>query len=139
VSDLQITSVTAAVLALIYAVLTFRVGQARGQAGASLGDGSFGVIKRGQEHTVPLLVASRSHANFGEFVPLALILLGLAEHDRAPHFFVLALAVMLVVGRAVHPVGMAGGTLGVLRGIGALLTVVTIVAAAIELLVMAIR
>ncbi len=138
-SDLQITSVAAALLALIYAVLTFRVGQARGQAGASLGDGSGGVIKRGQEHTVPLLVASRSHANFAEFVPLALILLGLAEHGHAPHFFVLALAVMLVVGRAVHPFGMAGGTLGALRGVGALLTVVTIVAAAIELLLLAAR
>jgi uncharacterized membrane protein YecN with MAPEG domain len=135
-TDLPITSVTAALLALIYIVLTVRVGMARGKAGASLGDGSGATVARGQEHTVPLLVASRSHANFAEFVPLALILLALAEHAGATHALLLGVAIALVAGRIAHPLGMRGGTLHAMRGLGAALTALAIATTAIELLLL---
>ena len=133
--DLPITTVTAALLAVIFIVLSVRVGAARGKSKASLGDGSGGLIPAGEEHTVPLLVACRSHANFAEYVPLALILIGLAEHNGAPCTLLLAVATALVIGRIVHPFGMGRKIPNPFRAGGALLTILAIATAAITLLV----
>ncbi|MGV7033770.1 MAPEG family protein [Methylobacterium symbioticum] len=48
----------------------------------------------------------RAHANFGEYVPLALLLVGLLEAGGASHGFVTGLLVVLFVARLLHPVGM---------------------------------
>ncbi len=134
---LQITAIAAAVLGLIYVVLTARVVMARGKTGASLGDGSTGIVAAGMEHTVPLLVACRSHANFAEYVPLCLVLLGLTEIVGSPRWLVAALAGMLVLARVIHPIGMGTKIPNPFRAGGAALTLLTIIGASVALLLRA--
>lgn len=44
-----------------------------------------------------------SHANFTENVPIALILLGILEYNNyVPQWLVIALSVILVIGRCMH-------------------------------------
>ncbi len=134
-TPLPITSITAGVLALIYLALTARVIQQRGKTGTSLGDGSTGLIAPGEEHTAPLLVACRSHANFAEYVPIALILIGLNEIAGGSRWFVAALAAALVLGRVLHPMGMARKVPNPFRAGGTMLTLAVLGVAGIALLV----
>ncbi|WP_150005406.1 MAPEG family protein [Iodidimonas muriae] len=46
-------------------------------------------------------------ANFTEYAPLGLILLGLLESSQAPHLLVLGLAIILVLGRILHAWGFS--------------------------------
>jgi uncharacterized membrane protein YecN with MAPEG domain len=64
-----ITPFYAALLALLYVGLAVRVIQLRRSERVALGDGGRQSLQR----------ATRVHANFAEYVPLALILLVLAE------------------------------------------------------------
>ena len=130
---LPVTSLAAAILGLIYIALTFRVVQARGRNNASLGDGG-GIIPAGQEHTAPLLVAARSHANFAEYVPLGLILIGLVEADGTRKWFVFLLAALLVIGRVAHPLGMGRKIPNPYRASGIALTASAILLASLTLL-----
>lgn len=123
---LPVTSATAGILALVFIALSARVIASRGRAGASLGDGNTGLIRAGEEHTVPLLVACRAHANFAEYVPLALLLIGLNEAQSAPRWFVCALATALVAARLLHPIGMGRKIPNPFRAAGAVLTLATI-------------
>jgi uncharacterized membrane protein YecN with MAPEG domain len=132
---LPVTATTAALLGVVFVVLTARVIGARGKTGASLGDGGGGVIPSGQESTVPLLVATRSHANFAEFVPFTLILLGFVEATGAARWFVCLLATMLLIGRVLHPFGMGRKIPNPFRAAGAVLTVLTIAIGSLYLLV----
>ena len=62
----------------------------------------------------------RRHANFIEFVPLALILIGLVEMSGASALAIHLLAGGLVLFRVCHAVGIKADTIeGPLRGIGA--------------------
>lgn len=81
-----------------------------------------------------LKIAVRAHANFAEFVPLALILLGAIEAAGAPHGLLLGLAVALVLARLAHPIGMARAAPNPLRAGGALVTWAVIAVAAITAL-----
>jgi uncharacterized membrane protein YecN with MAPEG domain len=136
---LPITAVAAAILGLIYLVLTVQVIRARGTTKASLGDGSGGLIAAGQEHTAPLLVASRSHANFAEYVPLCLILIGLTELNGTRTWVVQLLAALLVIGRVIHPLGMGRKIPNPFRAGGLVLTVLVLVGASAAILIHAIR
>lgn len=106
-----VTSVTAGLLGLLSLVLAIPVTVARFRTGRSLGDDGPG-----------LQVAVRSHANFAEYVPIALILLAIAEHDLGPSWFVLGLAGALVLGRVAHPIGMRMRPPNVFRAGGIMLT-----------------
>ena len=66
---LHITALYAGLLGLLSIVLAVQTGQIRGSTGITLGDG-------GNDE---LILAMRRHANFVEFVPIALILIGLLE------------------------------------------------------------
>ncbi len=62
----------------------------------------------------------RRHANFIEYVPLALILIGLLEFNGAPTLAIHALGGGLVVFRIAHAVGLKADTIeGMGRLIGA--------------------
>ncbi len=101
-----ITLLTAGVLALLFLLLSYRVIRQRLATGASLGDGA-GTVAMGEERNAsPLFVASRTQANFAEYVPLSLVLLLLLELVGAPTWAVGTLAGMLVAGRLMHPIGM---------------------------------
>ena len=132
-SVLPVTSSTAALLGLIYLALSIRVIMARGSSKMSLGDGG-GPIAAGEEHTAPLMVVARTHANFAEYVPLCLILIGLVEVDGSRKWFVLVLAALLVIGRLMHPLGMGRKIPNPYRAGGIVLTFSTILLASITLL-----
>lgn len=87
-----VAPVYAALLALIFAVLAIRVIGRRRVARVSLGDGGDRQLLRRQ----------RAHANFAEYVPLALILMICAELQQAPFWFLNLVGLCLVVGRALH-------------------------------------
>ena len=93
---LPITSITAAVLVVIFFVLTFSVIKARSDAGIS--------ILHGDDMALALKV--RVHGNFAEFVPLALILLALAEIAGSNGKALMAAGGLLVLSRIVIPFGL---------------------------------
>jgi uncharacterized membrane protein YecN with MAPEG domain len=133
--DLPVTTGAAGLLGLLYVVLAMRVSLARVRSKQSLGTGGIESVRVGEERrALPLLVASRAHANFAENVPLALILIGIAEHDLGPVWFVIVLALLLVVARVIHPIGMGMPTPNPFRAAGALLTWGVIGAAALHAL-----
>ena len=77
----------------------------------------------------PLLEARmRAHANFIEYVPLALILFGLIEMRVGQSSLLFGLGVALAVARLLHPLGMERPAPNIARGGGFLLTCVVIVA-----------
>lgn len=107
--QLPVTLATACVLSLIYVVLMLRVSQLRWRHKVSLGDGG----------NRDLLVSCRAHANFAEYVPLILILLGMIELSNGNPILLVLIALLLVVARVLHPIGMALPSPNLFRIIGA--------------------
>jgi hypothetical protein len=94
---MPITAVYAGLLGLVFIVLSARViGQRRG-AKVSLGDGGNAVLLR----------RMRVHGNFAEYVPLALVLLGLAESLGAPAWLLHTAGAGLLAGRLSHAFGVS--------------------------------
>ncbi len=107
---LPITAVYAALLTLWILFLAVRVGRARSAEGVPIGDG-------GNQR---VFHAVRAHGNAVETVPLALILMALAEGIGTPAFALHALGIGLVVARALHGLYfMTGATSLGLRAGGA--------------------
>ena len=94
---MTITPVYAAILALMYVALSVRVIGARRSARVALGDGGNGALLRRQ----------RVHANFAEYVPIALILMTLAEQQSIPPAIIHALGALLLAGRVIHAIGVS--------------------------------
>lgn len=94
---MAITAIYASVLALIFVALSVRVIGARRAARVALGDGGDAQLLRRQ----------RVHANFAEYVPLALILMLLAEQQGAAAWIVHGIGVLLLAGRLFHAVGVS--------------------------------
>jgi len=90
------TAPYAALLTLILITLNLLAITARGKTTISLGD-------RGDDR---LLEASRRQMNFVENVPLALILMALAEGGGASSLVLNIAGIVLVVSRLVHPFGI---------------------------------
>jgi len=91
-----VTAAYAAILGLIYVVLSFWVVMARGKYRVVHGDGG---------HT-PLHRRIRAHANFAEYVPLILLLAALNEAGGAAGATIHALLLPLTAARVMHPIGM---------------------------------
>ncbi len=123
---LPITAFAAAILALLFVKLSIDVIRQRRRAKASVGD-------HGDAH---LIKAIRTQANCAEYVPMGIILLGLAEMQHVPAWLVFCSAAALVLGRVFHAVGF-GRTPQIipLRRIGMLLTFGQISGTALVLLV----
>jgi hypothetical protein len=96
---LDITAPYAAVLAVLGGVLAARVSITRAKTGISLGPGD----------SAPLLMRMRQFGNFAENVPLALILLALAEAQGLSAPWLHGAAALLVAARLVHPMGLDAG------------------------------
>ena len=96
---LPATTITAALLGLIYLALSYRVSQVRLSDKVSMGDG-------GNE---TLIARMRAHANFAEYVPLILILMALIELARGAGagFWLWLAGAAIVIGRLLHAWGMA--------------------------------
>ncbi len=92
-----ITALCAGILGVLAVVLAGHVGAYRGKAKVSIGDG-------GNDE---LICRIRKQGNFTEYVPLALILLGLLEMSgSAGSMAISIMGGLLVVSRALHPLGM---------------------------------
>jgi uncharacterized membrane protein YecN with MAPEG domain len=81
-----------------------------------------------------LLIACRAHGNFIEYVPFALILMAGIESAGASHLFLLLLALFLIVGRILHPLGMTRPVPNPFRAGGTVLTWATILLASLDAL-----
>lgn len=96
---LPVTTLATGLLGLLLVVLSFRVIAVRRAGQVSLGTGGNPLLEK----------RMRSHANFCEYVPFCLLLLGLAEAGAAlPTPALQALAALLVVARLSHPFGLEG-------------------------------
>lgn len=93
----QIIPIYAAALALLFLFLSVRVIGARRRHGVALGLGKGAEIER----------PSRVHANFAEYVPLALLLLLMAELRGADPAMLHLAGAALLAGRAAHAWGMS--------------------------------
>jgi uncharacterized membrane protein YecN with MAPEG domain len=135
ITDMPVTLGAAGLLGLYYVFLSARVVMARGKSKISLGDGSSGPVAIGQEgEASALMIASRVHGNFIEYVPLALILMGGIESAGASHSFVLLLAILLIGGRVLHPFGMTRRVPNPFRAGGVILTWASILLASLDAL-----
>lgn len=124
---MMITLVTAGCCGLLYFVLTMRVGQLRHAHGVSLGDGG----------NDALLSRIRAHANFAEFVPIILILMGLIEMRTGVTETLTATGVLLLLIRIAHAAGMARPAPNALRMAGAAGTSIILVGLSIWAIVLA--
>jgi uncharacterized protein len=114
----QITLIIAAAMGLLNVWLAARVIRARGAYKVSLGHGD-----------VPTMEARcRAHANFNEYVPIALILMGLVEMNVGASRWLWAIGALLVVARVLHPFGLERPGANFYRTAGALLTFATLLA-----------
>jgi len=124
----QIVGFYTALHLLLLPVLMFRIGQIRMSKKISLGDGGNDALN----------VRIRTHGNFIETTPLALIglfaLAGLGAAPLALHIF----GAGFFLGRVLHAHGMTKkNALGHGRTIGMLLTLLTFLGTAIYLLILA--
>jgi uncharacterized membrane protein YecN with MAPEG domain len=94
---LATTALYAVLLTLLFLLLSLRVIAMRRRIGGALGDGG----------NLNLLRRIRVHGNFAEYVPLALILLGLAESLHTPDWMLHGLGIVLLMGRVSHAAGVA--------------------------------
>jgi len=94
---LPVTGLYAGLLALGFVFLATRVIKARRLHRVAIGTGQHRLVER----------AVRAHGNFAEYVPFAVILLGLCENNGLPAWALHAMGVALPVGRALHAYGIA--------------------------------
>jgi uncharacterized membrane protein YecN with MAPEG domain len=99
----MVTGLYAGILALIYFGLSVYVISFRFKHKVSIGDGGHDLMQK----------AIRTHGNFAEFVPFALLLMLIIELNIVNPFaqtpsYLHVLGVLLVLGRLSHVLGMAG-------------------------------
>lgn len=124
---MRVTALYAAPLALLFLVLSIRVIQRRRFGQVALGDGG--------DHL--LLRRMRVQANFAEYVPIALILLGLAESLGAQPLLLHGTGIALLAGRGCHAVGVSRDREDFrlrVAGIGLTISVIAVLAVAIATL-----
>jgi uncharacterized protein len=91
------TSIYAAILGLVFVVLSVRTLLLRRQLQVSIGDGDQPILAR----------AVRAHANFAEYVPLSLLLIYFLEVQTRTNLWIHILCSALVIGRITHAIGVS--------------------------------
>jgi hypothetical protein len=126
---MPITTFYAALLALIFVALSLRTISARRAARVEIGDGD----------DRELLRRMRVHANFAEYVPIAVILLALAETMKLQAPLLHGIGALLLAGRASHAYALSQSPhILPLRVAGMIATLTAIIAAAAACLVLAV-
>ena len=118
---LTITLTSAGAAALLNLWLGMRVSQLRIRDKVAIGDGG----------NARIAARMRAHANFVEYVPTFLILLGLVELARGTQTWLWAVGILFVLGRLMHPFGMDRPAPNVLRMGGTAITWLTLAGLAI--------
>ncbi|MEJ5975477.1 MAPEG family protein [Novosphingobium sp. PS1R-30] len=124
---LQTTLCLAAAAAVINLWLSIRVGQVRHAAKVSVGDGGNEALTR----------RMRAHANFIENAPLVLILMGAIDLATRGANWLAVVGAVFMLGRVCHALGMDGGRLQALRGVGTLVTMLTLLGLAVAAILIA--
>jgi uncharacterized membrane protein YecN with MAPEG domain len=120
VTILPITLTIAAAAAILNIWLGVRVSQVRMASKVSIGDGG-----------VPALAARmRAHANYTEYTPFFLILLGLVELAHGSATWLWLVAILFIVCRILHAFGMDRPAPNPFRMIGIAGTMLTLLALA---------
>jgi hypothetical protein len=94
---LNITPYYAAVLALLFIILSVRTIKSRREHKVAIGDGGEKSILR----------ASRVHANFSEYVPLTLLLIAMLEIQSYSDWVIHGLCIALLAARIAHAYGVS--------------------------------
>ena len=117
----MITALYAGLLTVLYVVLAFLIIARRYRLRVGLGDGGDPALQR----------AIRVHGNFGEYVPLGLVLMILSENLGSPSWLIHAVGLALLCGRILHAFGLSresDASPG--RGAGMILTFAALLTAA---------
>ena len=124
------TLFTAGMLGILLFILSYRVVQMRVSGKILIGDG-------GNE---AMLYRQRAHANFTEYVPLVLILMGLIEASFAGDtpLAVWAAGIIFVIARVLHAWGMTIAAPNKARVFGTVLTAGTVIVLSVWALVIGI-
>ncbi len=93
----MITPIYAAAIALVFVGLSFRTLSLRRRLGVGIGTGEDPTLTR----------AMRAHANFSEYVPLALILIYFLELRTQSEVWIHVLGGALILGRVLHAYGVS--------------------------------
>ena len=94
---MTITAFYAALLALFFVFLSFRVIGWRRVKQVELGHGDDNQLLR----------RMRVHANFAEYVPFTLLLMAMAESMTAPRPLIHLAGLILIAGRLIHAYGLS--------------------------------
>jgi len=94
---LNITPYYAAVLALLFIILSVRTIKSRREHKVAIGDG-------GEKS---LLRAARVHANFSEYLPFTLLLIAMLEIQSYSHWIIHGLCIALLAARIAHAYGVS--------------------------------
>ncbi|HEY5365103.1 MAG TPA: MAPEG family protein [Casimicrobiaceae bacterium] len=106
-----VTALYAGILMLLLVVLAFPISRLRGKLRTGLGDGGHPELAR----------AIRAHANLSEWGVPVLLLLLVAELNRAPVVFLHVAGITLVIARLLHAFGLSrtgGASFGRMYGTG---------------------
>ncbi|MCJ8158619.1 MAPEG family protein [Sphingomonas sp. LaA6.9] len=115
---LKVTLLYAAILGIINLWLSWRAGKVRVSDKIMIGDGGNELLR----------ARMRAHANFNEYVPLALILMALIEFHAGPALGLWVLGGLLALARLAHPFGMERPAPNALRAGGILVTYLVTIA-----------
>lgn len=118
---LPITLSAAGAAAILNIWLAVRIGMVRRARHIWMGDGG----------DTALVARMRAQANFIEYTPITLILVGAIELARPGSPWLLGTVGLFMLGRIAHGLGMDGGRLMPLRMIGALTTMAVLIGLAI--------
>ncbi len=102
--SLPITALYASILMIFALVLSFKAGGFRGKTGISVG--------HGEPINMDLAQRVRVHQNFLEYVPLAIILMGIIELNDGNATFLHVFGVVLIVARIAHAIGLKHDNMG---------------------------
>ncbi|WP_340150088.1 MAPEG family protein [uncultured Sneathiella sp.] len=120
-----ITPIFAALLALIFVLLSIRTVRMRWKTRISMGD----------EGNVEMQRAIRAHANFIEYVPITLLLMLFLEMRAVSIYGVIAIGVLLFVGRCLHAIALSGKKMNFkFRASGMILTFTALIVGSLWLL-----
>lgn len=118
---LPITLAISGAAALLNFWLAWRVGQKRMSEKVLTGDGGNPVV----------IARMRAHANFVEFTPFVLILIGLIELAAGTHMWLWAVGAIYLLARIAHAIGMDKPTTNPFRAVGIIVTMLVMVGLAL--------
>lgn len=122
---MNIVSIYASILALLFVALSVRIIRLRQKLNLSLGDAG----------NTELIKAIRAQSNFAEYAPLALLLLFFLENANGSALLIHGLCLLLLMGRSIHAYGISQLNENIsFRVVGMMMTFSTIVITSLAIL-----